>query len=140
VPGAAATGTLRITTTLKVADCPAVPPENVNVKSAMGAAAVRPATGAGDACTSAESGVAAGAGWVTANVWPAIVSDPVRAAPVFAAAEYPALPFPLPELPCTTVIQAALLTAVHAQPAGAVTVTVPAEPAAGTVALAGDIV
>jgi hypothetical protein len=39
-----------------------------------------------------------------------------------------------------TVIQAALLEAVHAQPAAAVTVTVPVPPAPATLADAGEIV
>jgi hypothetical protein len=43
----------------------------------------------------------------------------------FAATLYETVPLPLPLLPPVTVTQAALLVAVHAQPAAAVTVTVP---------------
>jgi hypothetical protein len=44
---------------------------------------------------------------------------------------------PLPEAPEMTVIHVALLTAVHPQPAEAVTGTVPLPPAAAAVALEG---
>ena len=43
----------------------------------------------------------------------------------FAVTSYETVPSPLPLTPPVTVIQAALLVAVHAQPAPAVTVTVP---------------
>ena len=42
-----------------------------------------------------------------------------------AATLYETVPLPLPLAPAVTVIHAALLVAVHAQPAPAVTVTVP---------------
>jgi hypothetical protein len=65
---------------------------------------------------------------VTVNVDPAIVIVPVRlVVPVFAATVYVAVPFPLPVDEVT--IHGAPLTAVHAQPAGAVTLMLP-EPAA----------
>jgi len=60
------------------------------------------------------------------NVWPAIVTVPVRDAVLgLTATSYETVPFPLPLTPPVTVIHAALLVAVHAQPAPAVTVTVP---------------
>jgi hypothetical protein len=69
--------------------------------------------------------------WVTVNVLPPIVSVPVRGLVVgFAATLYVTDPFPLPVAPALMVIQATLLVAVHAQPAAAVTVTVPLPPAA----------
>jgi hypothetical protein len=65
---------------------------------------------------------------VTVNVDPAIVIVPVRlVVPVFAATVYVAVPFPLPVDEVT--IHGAPLTAVHAQPAAALTVMLP-EPAA----------
>jgi hypothetical protein len=60
------------------------------------------------------------------NVCPAIVTVPVRDAVLgFAATSYDTVPFPFPLAPPVRVIQAALLVAVHVQPAPAVTVTVP---------------
>jgi len=51
---------------------------------------------------------------------------PVRDAVLgFAATSYETVPLPLPLAPPVSVIHAALLDAVHAQPAPAVTVTVP---------------
>ena len=70
---------------------------------------------------------------MTVKVRPAIVSVPVRDdALVFAATLKPTVPFPEPAAPDVIVIQAALLTALHAQPALAVTPTVPEPPAAAT--------
>ena len=62
-----------------------------------------------------------GAAWVTVNVWPAMVSVPVRAAPVLAATLNATVPGPLPLAPLVTVIQVVLLTPVHAHPVAAVT-------------------
>ena len=74
------------------------------------------------------------------NACPAIASVPVRLLVfVFAATEYPTVPLPLPEPPEVIVIQAALLAAVHVQPVGAVTVTLPEVPPAGADALVGAI-
>jgi hypothetical protein len=61
-------------------------------------------------------GAAAGADWLTVNVWPAIVRLPVRAAPVFAVTLNPTDPLPLPLAPDVTLIQEALAEAVHVQP------------------------
>jgi hypothetical protein len=71
---------------------------------------------------------------VTVNVLPPIVSVPLMGdVVVFAAAEKPTVPLPDPELPDVMVSQLALLElAVHAQPAGAVTPTLPVPPAAGS--------
>ena len=69
--------------------------------------------------------------WVTVNVLPAIVSVPVRpVVDVFAADVKLTVPLPVPAAPAVTVIHAALLTAVHAHPVPAVTVVLPAPPAA----------
>jgi hypothetical protein len=69
---------------------------------------------------------AVAAACVTVKVWPAIVMVPVRVdVAVFCATEYDTVPAPLPDAPAVTVIQAALLAAVHAQPADALTPTVP---------------
>ena len=69
--------------------------------------------------------------WVTVKVPFAIVSVPERAGPVLAATEKVTVPFPVPLEPDPIVIHAALLVAVHAQPAAAVTDTgVPLPPAA----------
>ena len=61
--------------------------------------------------------------WFTVNVWPAIVTVPVRDAPVFAAALTVTVPLPEPELAPLNVSQLAWLVDVHAQPAPAVTST-----------------
>ena len=73
------------------------------------------------------------------NVWPATVSVPLRAAPLFAAAVNATVPLPLPEAPFVSMIQASFAVAVHAQPAPAVTPTLPLPPAASTAWLAGAI-
>ena len=76
---------------------------------------------------------------VTLNVWPAIVTDPVRCAvPVFAATV--TLTLPLPVLPDPTVNHAALLVVLHAQVLPVVTATATLSPAAGEVRLVGAIV
>jgi hypothetical protein len=51
----------------------------------------------------------------TVNVCPAIVNDPTRSPPLFAATESDTDPSPLPEAPPVTVIQLSLLVAVHEQ-------------------------
>ena len=63
---------------------------------------------------------------MTVNVAPAIVIVPVRVdATVFAATLKPTVPLPDPVAPLVTVIQAALLAAVHAQPVGMMTLLLP---------------
>ena len=64
---------------------------------------------------------------VTVNVWPAIVSVPLRSAPEFAAIENATVPGPLPDPPDVTEIQLAFDVAVHAQPAAADTATLPVD-------------
>ena len=60
------------------------------------------------------------------NVVPAIVSVPLRLdAPVFAATLNATVPFPDPDAPLVTVIQEALLAAVHGHPVATVTVLLP---------------
>ena len=74
------------------------------------------------------------------NVWPAIVSVPVRElVPVFAVALKLTEPLPVPEAPPVTVSHPSLLVADHEQPAAAVTADVLAPPAAGIVALTGEM-
>jgi hypothetical protein len=70
---------------------------------------------------------------VTVNVWPAMVIVSVRAAPVFAATVKLTDPVPIPVAPAVIVIHdGALLTAVHAHPAGAETLTNPVPPTSDT--------
>ena len=65
----------------------------------------------------------------TVNVRPATVIVPVRAAdPVLAATVKCSAPLPVPDPSLAIVIHAALLAAVHAQPAVVVTFTVPPPP------------
>jgi len=52
----------------------------------------------------------------------------VRAAPLFAATLYETEPLPFPEEPLVMARKETLLPAVQAQPAGAVTLTLPAPP------------
>jgi len=86
-----------------------------------------------------DSEIVQSAPWLTVKVRPAIVSDPDRAGPVVAATLYPTSPLPLPLAPDAIVIQDTLLAAVHAQPAPAVTETVPSAPDAGTDRVSGEI-
>ena len=77
---------------------------------------------------------------VTVNVCPAIVSVPIRCAPVFAAALNPTVPPPVLLAPLVIVSHGALLVAVHVHPAAVVTVTGdPAPPDAAIVVLPGAI-
>jgi len=63
---------------------------------------------------------------VTVNVWPAIVSVPVRdTAEVFAPTPYVTVPSPVPFAPLVTDSHAVLVVAVHVHPALAVTATDP---------------
>jgi len=78
--------------------------------------------------------------WVTLKVWPAIVIVPdLLLVDRFAETEYVTVPFPLPPPPPVIVMNGALLVAVHAQPAGAVTPTLPLPPEAAKTWLAGEI-
>ena len=67
---------------------------------------------------------------VTVNVRPAIVSVPIRDAPVLAATLNATVPFPLPVAPEVIDNHASLLDAVQGHSADAVTVTLLAPPAA----------
>ena len=81
-----------------------------------------------------------GADCVTSNVVPAMVRVPERlAVPVFAATLKPTVPGPVPVAPLVTEIHAALLAAVHAHPAPAVTVLPPVPAAAVNAWLVGEI-
>ncbi len=71
--------------------------------------------------------------------WPAIVTVPLRAAPVLAATLNPTVPLPVPVAPDVTVIHAAFDVAVHPHAEPAVTATVPVPPLAPTDSLAGAI-
>ena len=77
---------------------------------------------------------------VTVNARPAIVSVPVRAAPVLAATLNVTVPLPVPVEPDATVIHSTAVVAVHWHVAPAETVTgVPAPPAAAMFWLVGEI-
>jgi hypothetical protein len=98
-----------------------------------------------DAATACDAGVIVMShgmpAWVTVNVLPAIVTVPVRGdTDVFAAELKLTEPLPAPDAPAVTVSQLSLLTAVQAQPAGAVTVTVPVPPFDTTLCDVGEIV
>jgi len=78
---------------------------------------------------------------VTVNARPAMVSVPVRAAPVLLAAVNVTDPLPVPVAPDVTVIHSAALVAVHWHVLPAETVTgVPAPPGALMFWLVGEIV
>lgn len=75
------------------------------------------------------------------NACPPIVSVAERAdVPLFAAAENATVPSPLPVAPDVIVTHEFAVVAVQSQPPGAVTVTVPLPPAAGTACDVGVIV
>ena len=76
---------------------------------------------------------------MTLKVCVAIVSRPVRAAPVFAATLKATTPLPVPAAPDVTVSHTALLTAVHAHAAVVVTFTVPVLAVEGTFCAVGAI-
>jgi hypothetical protein len=77
--------------------------------------------------------------WLTVSVWPAMRAVPVRGDPGFAAMLSVTGAVPDPVAPEATVIHTAWEIAVHAQPAGAVTVTVWLPPAAVGAVVAGVI-
>ena len=78
--------------------------------------------------------------WLTVNGWPAMVSVPTRAAPVFAATLNATDPSPLPLVPDVMVIQDSLVVAVQAQPLADETATgLPAPAEAATDSLVGAI-
>ena len=78
--------------------------------------------------------------WVTVNVWPATVSVPCRAGPLFAETAYCTGPLPLPVAPVLTVTTAgSLLDADQAHPAPADTSTLSVPPPAGKFRLDGAI-
>lgn len=66
------------------------------------------------------------AAWLTVNVCPAIVTVPLRAAPVFAAIAIATVPLPEPLPPLAIVSHAAFVLAVHAHDAVTATDVVPA--------------
>jgi hypothetical protein len=78
---------------------------------------------------------------VTVNVDPEIVSVPVRlVVPVLVPLLNVTVPPPEPNAPAVTMIHETLLTAVHEQPAPAVTVVLPVPPAAAIDCDEGEIV
>jgi hypothetical protein len=77
---------------------------------------------------------------LTVKVWPPIRMESDRAPPRFGSTTNPTVPFPLPLAPEAIVIQEALVVAVHAQLAGAVTPTEPVAPTAVTDVLPADSV
>jgi len=74
---------------------------------------------------------------VTVKVCPAIVSVPVRLAPLFGAAEKLTDPFPVPAAPELIVSQLAWLEAAHAHPEAALTPTLPVPPDAPMACVSG---
>jgi hypothetical protein len=76
---------------------------------------------------------------VSANVWPPMVSVAERGPPLVALTAYCTVPLPLPFAPEVIVSHGALLVALQAQSAPAVTLTLPAPPAAATFAVEGLI-
>jgi hypothetical protein len=76
----------------------------------------------------------------TVKVLPAIVSVPLRAAPVFCTTLKLTVPLPVPLPPLVTVIHGALDAAVHVQLVPAVTVTESVPPAAAAEAVVFDSV
>jgi hypothetical protein len=73
------------------------------------------------------------------KIFPAMVSVPLCPMPLpLAATEYDTVPLPLPLVPAEICTKPALLLALQPQPAGAVTFTLPAPPAAPKEALAAD--
>ena len=82
----------------------------------------------------------AGAAWVKVKVCPAMVKVPVRVLlEVFSATVYATLPGPAPVFPEMIVIKAALLVAVHEQPAVVLTATLPLPALAGNAWLVGEM-
>jgi hypothetical protein len=79
-----------------------------------------------------------GAACDTVNVVPAIVSVPLRAAPVFCATLKLTVPLPLPLAPLVTLIHVALDAAVQVQLVPAVTVTESLPPAAAAAVVVFD--
>jgi hypothetical protein len=69
----------------------------------------------------------------------AIVTVPVRAAPVFAVRLRATDPLPVPVAPEVTVIHAALLVAVHEHPSPVITLTVPWAASGPMLASVGEI-
>ena len=74
--------------------------------------------------------------WLMVKVCPPAVIVPVRGGPAFGCTVKAMVPLPVPLL-LVTVIQGALLTAVHVQPATVVILKLPLPPATGTVAFVG---
>jgi hypothetical protein len=78
---------------------------------------------------------------VTVSVLPAIVNVPVRElVVVLGATEYETVPLAEPLAPPVTVIQLALLAAVHVHPVPAVTFALAVPPPAGSACVVGDTV
>jgi hypothetical protein len=77
--------------------------------------------------------------WVTANVAPAMVSEPLRLDPVLAVTLNVTEPFPDPAAPLVTEIHDALLDALQPQPVAAVTVLEPLPAAAVNDCVVGEI-
>ena len=96
-------------------------------------------TGSCDVTSRAPQAFAPGAVCVTENVFPAMVTVPERAPPVFAVAWTITAALPAPEAPEVTLSHPAFLVAVHEQPAGAVTTTLESPPFAANAATEGAI-
>jgi len=75
--------------------------------------------------------------WLTGKLIPAMVSEPVRVAPVFGLGPKTTKPVPLPDEPAVTYRKELLLVAVQAHPALVVTSTLYVSAAATMLALPG---
>jgi hypothetical protein len=85
----------------------------------------------------ASGGVEGPPDWLNVTVFPATVSVPVRAGPVFAATMKFTPPMPEPLAPLVIVIHVTLLTAVHGQLVPLDTESALVVPLGGTVKLVG---
>ena len=140
--------TLRPTVPLPVPEAPEVTAIHAALLVAVRAQPLVPltdtATGPPDAATfwldgDSENAPHAAAACATVKVCPPMVAEPVRPVPaVLAATLRPTVPVPVPEPPEVTVIHAALLVAVRAQPLVPLTDTATGPPDAATFWLDGD--
>ena len=73
------------------------------------------------------------------NVWPATVTVPLRAPPVFADTEYATVPLPVPLPPLVIVIQLSFAVAVQAHELPAETAIVPLPPDAASDCVEGSM-
>ena len=90
--------------------------------------------------TSSADGAVVPAACVTVTLRPAILNEPVRAAPVLPLTEKLTLPLPRPLAPAVTEMNPELLPAVHGQVGPTVTETAKLPPLAGALTPVGETV